>query len=154
MKEYLYHGSDYSRITELEARSKLHNTDKKVVYLTDNIPYALYYIWDEKHNGYSRKHVTGWIKNGIDKFEKDKDYGSSYEPQKYNYVAIDDDIINDWWSDLTLIKTYFHCHDRPNFPLARWGVTLIPPESLEAFYSIVSKDKRSKSAVELVEFRK
>lgn len=31
LKEYLYHGSDYSGIKELEARSKLHNTDKKVV---------------------------------------------------------------------------------------------------------------------------
>lgn len=70
MKEYLYHGSVYSGITELEAHSKLHNTDKKVVYLTDNIPYALYYIWDEEHNGYSRKHVTGWIKNGVAYYEE------------------------------------------------------------------------------------
>ncbi|WP_291573085.1 hypothetical protein [Clostridium sp. UBA4548] len=70
MKKYLYHGSDYSGITELEARSKLYNTDKKVVYLTDNIPYALYYIWDEKHNGYSGKHVTGWIKNGVAYYEE------------------------------------------------------------------------------------
>jgi hypothetical protein len=70
LKEYLYHGSDYSGITELEARSKLHNTDKKVVYLTDNIPYALYYIWDEKHHGYSEKHVTGWIKNGVAYYEE------------------------------------------------------------------------------------
>lgn len=68
--EYLYHGSNYSRITELEARSKLHNMDKKVVYLTDNIPYALYYIWDEEHNGYSGKHVTGWIKNGVAYYEE------------------------------------------------------------------------------------
>lgn len=86
----------------------------------------------------------------INKFEKDKDYGSNYEPQKYNCVAIDDDILNDWWKDLTLIKTYFHCYSRPNFALARWGVTLIPAESLEAFYNIVSKDKRSKSSMELV----
>jgi hypothetical protein len=70
LEEYLYHGSNYSGITELEARSKLHNTDKKVVYLTDNIPYALYYIWDEKHNGYSGKHVTGWIKNGVAYYEE------------------------------------------------------------------------------------
>lgn len=70
MKEYLYHGSVYSGITELEARSKLHNTYKKVVYLTDNIPYALYYIWDEKHNGYSGKYVTGWIKNGVAHYEE------------------------------------------------------------------------------------
>ncbi len=70
MKKYLYHGSDYSGITELEARSKLYNMDIKVVYLTDNIPYALYYIWDEEHNGYSEKHVTDWIKNGVAYYEE------------------------------------------------------------------------------------
>lgn len=70
MKEYLYHGSECIGITELEPRSKLHNTDKKVLYLTDNIPYALYYIWDEKHNGYNEKHVTGWINNGIAYYEE------------------------------------------------------------------------------------
>lgn len=64
-------------------------------------------------------------------------------------VAIDDDILDDWWDELTLIKTYFHCYNRPNFSLARWGVTLIPPESLEAFYNIVSNDKRSNSLKEL-----
>jgi hypothetical protein len=38
--------------------------------LTDNIPYALYYIWDKKHNDYSGKYVTGWIKNGIAYYEE------------------------------------------------------------------------------------
>ena len=35
----------------------------------------------------------------IEEFDKDKDYSSEYEPQKYNCVAIDDDILNDWWED-------------------------------------------------------
>ena len=65
MDEYLYHGTIYSGLTELEARSKLHNTDQRVVYLTDNIPYALLYIWDENHNDCSEKHVTGWVRNGV-----------------------------------------------------------------------------------------
>lgn len=55
------------------------------------------------------------------------------------------------WNELTLVKTYFHCYSRPNFALARWGVTLIPPESLETFYNIISKNKRSKSSVELID---
>lgn len=70
MNKYLYHGSEYVGIKELEPRSKLHNTDKKVLFLTDNIPYALYYIWDEEHNGYNGKHVTGWINNGIAYYEE------------------------------------------------------------------------------------
>lgn len=87
----------------------------------------------------------------IDEFEKDKDYSSEYEPQKYNCIAIDDDILNDWWNELILIKTYFHSYSRPSFALARWGVTLIPPESLEAFYNIVSTDRCSKTSKELID---
>lgn len=86
----------------------------------------------------------------IDEFDKDKSYWD-YEPQKYNCVAIDDDILNDWWDELILIKTYFHCFSRPCFSLARWGITLIPPESLKAFYNIVSTDERSKSSKELTD---
>lgn len=86
----------------------------------------------------------------IDQFEKDKDYSSCYEPEKYHCVAIDDNFLNDWWDRLSLIKTYFHCYDRPEFALARWSVTLIPPESLGAFYNIVSADRRSKSSKELM----
>ena len=87
----------------------------------------------------------------INEFEKDKDYSSKYEPQKYNCIAINDDILNDWWNELTLIKTYFHSYSIPNFALAMWGVTLIPPESLETFYNIVSTDRRSKSSKELTD---
>lgn len=86
----------------------------------------------------------------IDQFDKDKDY-SDYEPEKYHCISIDDDLLNDWWNSLTQIRTYFHSYNRPDFALARWGVTLIPPESLEAFYNIVASDSRSKSLKELVD---
>lgn len=65
-----YHGSKASGIAQLEARSKLHTTGEKVVYLTDCLPYALFYIWDAEHNGYGEKHVTGWVKNGIAYYEE------------------------------------------------------------------------------------
>lgn len=69
-KNYFYHGSISSDITKLKASSLLHNTNKKVVYLTDNVPYALFYIWDREHNNYDRKFVTGWIKNGLAYYEE------------------------------------------------------------------------------------
>lgn len=69
-EKYFYHGSISSNITKLKASSLLHNTNKKVIYLTDNIPYALLYIWDGKHNNYDRKFVTGWIKNGLACYEE------------------------------------------------------------------------------------
>ena len=65
-----YHGSCIQGITQLEVCSKLHNSEERVVYLTDNIPYALYYIWDEKRNEYDGKYVTGWMKNGIAYYEE------------------------------------------------------------------------------------
>lgn len=63
--KYLYHGSAVPRIEALKARSILHGTDQRIVYLTDNIPYALFYIWDEGVTGYGGKHVAGAVKNGV-----------------------------------------------------------------------------------------
>lgn len=86
----------------------------------------------------------------IDEFEKSRDY-STYEPEKYQCVGINDDYLDDWWEQLSLLKTYFHCYERPAVALARWGITLIPPESLELLYNIVSSDSRSSSLKELVD---
>lgn len=68
--DYFYHGSISPNIIKLKTLSLLHNENKKAVYLTDNIPYALLYIWDGKHNNYDRKFVTSWIKNGITYYEE------------------------------------------------------------------------------------
>ena len=68
--EYLYHGSAVPGIQALEARSILHGTDKRIVYLTDNIPYALFYVWDEGLTGSPVKHVTGWVKGGTAHYEE------------------------------------------------------------------------------------
>ena len=66
-----------------------------------------------------------------------------YASEKYQCVCIDDDIyIDDWWDKLVLLKTYFHSLDRPEFGLARYGITLIPPESLPGFQEIVLSDRR------------
>lgn len=86
----------------------------------------------------------------IEHIDFNKDY-SKYEPEKYHCIAIDDDkYINDWWPRLLLLKTYFHNHKHPAFALARWGVTLIPTESLPAFQDIVLSDKRIQSDDNLV----
>lgn len=69
----------------------------------------------------------------------------SYDPNKYHCVFIDDEIyIDDWWNKLLLLKTYFHSLNRPELGLARYGITLIPPESLPAFQEIVLSDTRLK----------
>lgn len=78
----------------------------------------------------------------IENINPDKDY-SSYEPEKYGCVPINDELyIDDWWEQLMLMKTFFHNLSRPELGLARWGVTLIPPESLPVFQDIAISDKR------------
>lgn len=67
---YLFHGSDVADITCLNARSRLHGAETNVLYLTDHVPYALFYIWDAAHNGTGHKHVTGWTKDGIACYEE------------------------------------------------------------------------------------
>jgi len=65
MKAYLFHGSSVSGIETLHATSKLHGTEEdKVLYLTENPVYALFYIWDAEHNKRTGKYVTCFIKNG------------------------------------------------------------------------------------------
>lgn len=72
-----------------------------------------------------------------------EDYNYSYNPSKYHCVSIDDSIyIDAWWNKLCLLKTYFHTLSRPELGLARYGITLIPPESLPAFQDIILSDQR------------
>lgn len=67
----LFHGSVIANIHTIKAESTLHGTDNtKVVYLTDNLPYSLFYIWDSSHNIKRSKHVTAWIKDGIVYYEE------------------------------------------------------------------------------------
>ena len=67
-------------------------------------------------------------------------------------MCIDDDIyIDGWWDKLVLLKIYFHNLDHPEFGLARWGITIIPPGSLPGFQEIVLSDKRINEDVHLRE---
>ena len=93
----------------------------------------------------------------INDFDEKKNY-MGYHPEKYNCVAIDDDLyLNDWWEALLHIDT-FNVYDRgvlqPQKALSRWGITIIPPKSLLSFYDIVVSDHRygdDKHLVELAE---
>ncbi len=87
----------------------------------------------------------------IDNIEDTVMNGVSFDLEKYHCAAIDDDIyINDWWDRLSLLKTFFQSLERPSFGLARWGITIIPPESLPDFQNIVISDKRINSDENLV----
>lgn len=68
--EYLYHGSGTGGLEVLQARSTLHGAGDQVVYLTDCVPYALFYIWDAALVGCGRKHVTGSMRRGYAWYEE------------------------------------------------------------------------------------
>jgi hypothetical protein len=85
----------------------------------------------------------------IDEINYSKDYGY-YNPKEYDCIFIDDAYLDDWWNQLKIMKTYFHSTNRPEFALARCGVTLIPSESLPVFQDIVITDKRLKTDSNLV----
>lgn len=82
----------------------------------------------------------------IDSFEENKWY-SYYEPEKYNCISVNDDLIEEliikYNEELTAIKTYFQVTSQPDTGLDNCGVTLIPPESLKQFRDIIIKANSS-----------
>ena len=67
----LYHASSVPGIDTLKTVSLLHGSDgERVVYLTESLPYSLFYIWDAAHNKKPGKHVTCWLKDGIVHYEE------------------------------------------------------------------------------------
>jgi hypothetical protein len=93
----------------------------------------------------------------VDKLDPEKDYGDPYEPKEYHCIAICDDALNDWWDELTEMKTYFHCLKRPDRNLARWGVTLIPPESLDILTEVIMNNTQAEymsDGLEIIEVLK
>lgn len=86
----------------------------------------------------------------IDDFDQRGNY-NDYTPQKYHCVSVDDDIINSFNEHLSIMKTYFHSFERPEYGLAYWGITIIPLESLSIFYEVVTSSRYFKNSVELNE---
>lgn len=68
--------------------------------------------------------------------KKGKRY-DSYTPQKYNCISVDDGYILPLLEELRGVKCYWHTLDRPESGLAYYGITLIPPESLDAFIGMI-----------------
>lgn len=86
----------------------------------------------------------------IDNFKSKKNY-NDYNPQKYQCISVDDDMIQNLSEQLSIIKTHFHSLDRPEYGLAYCGITIIPHESLALFYNIVTSSKYFSQSLELSE---
>ena len=68
-----------------------------------------------------------------------------------NLISVNDDFFDHWQPRLFMVKSYFHCLGEPKYGLDRFGVTLIPPESLPTFFAIVNDDPASRKSEELTE---
>ncbi|MBP0976488.1 MAG: hypothetical protein J6P20_10555 [Oscillospiraceae bacterium] len=65
----------------------------------------------------------------------------SYEPARFRCISVDDEAIEPLLQKLEQVKCYWHTLDRPEHGLAYCGITLIPPESLNAVMEIVQHDR-------------
>jgi len=84
----------------------------------------------------------------IESIDFEYDY-SAYQPENYKCISLNDCYLDDWWRDLSIIRSYFHNMKRPSLSIARYGVTILPPDSLGMFQDIMLKDKRLKKDREL-----
>ena len=68
--------------------------------------------------------------------EKGKRY-DEYEPQKYDCISVNDDYLEDIVADFNHIDFYWHSLDIKGKGIAYCGVTLIPPDSVNAFAEVI-----------------
>lgn len=82
--------------------------------------------------------------------EKGRRY-DEYEPEKYEYISVCDDYLEDILCEFNKIDFYWHTTDEKCRGICYSGITLIPHESLSAFINVI-KDKNGLS--ELFELAK
>ena len=63
-------------------------------------------------------------------------------PEKYNCISVNDDILENlimkYDEELKKVKTYFQVTSQPGYGLDYCGITIIPPNSLQQFYNIIT----------------
>lgn len=70
---------------------------------------------------------------------KEKEFYEDYEPERYNCISIDDGRIESLMPELETITCYSHTLQRPIKSLEYCGITLIPPDSLAEFLSVLKQ---------------
>jgi hypothetical protein len=78
----------------------------------------------------------------IDNLDYEKDYSKTYQPEKYGCIAVCSDALSDWYPLLTDMPSFYHTYSRPEFNFALYGVTLIPPSSLDLLTDVMKSKTR------------
>lgn len=74
-----------------------------------------------------------------------------YSPEKYPCISVNDTHIQALLRSLSLVKTYFHSLDRPEFGLAYYGTTIISPESFATLLEVVLSAKKINQQEDIIE---
>lgn len=89
----------------------------------------------------------------LDRFEENKWY-QEYEPEKYNCISVDMDVMDEVFSayreEIGEIKAFACVSTQPINGLDECSVNLIPPQSLKAFYNIIVQANKFLHSEELV----
>lgn len=64
-----------------------------------------------------------------------------YEPEKYCCISVDDEYIENITCDLDNIDFYWHTIDKAGKGLAYFGITLIPPKSINSIIKVIDNKK-------------
>ena len=68
--------------------------------------------------------------------EKGKRF-DDYNPVNYNCISVDDNDMLPFLEKLREKKCFWHTLDKPEYGLAYYGITLIPPESFSSIIEII-----------------
>ena len=85
--------------------------------------------------------------------EKTPAHGERYDhytPEKYTLIAIDDDFLEPLLTELDSLDFFWHALDVPGKGLAYCGITLIPPESMQAMLTMMEKTPELEPLKELL----
>ena len=66
-----------------------------------------------------------------------KERFDEYEPNKYDCIVVDDNFIEPILTDLQKVDCYWHTLQISGKGLAYYGITLIPPQSMDKFKNIL-----------------
>ena len=73
----------------------------------------------------------------MNKTPKEGEIYDDYEPEKYDFIAVDDDLIQPILSEFNTVNCFSHTVDFPCNGLAYEGITLIPPDSVCGMINII-----------------
>ncbi len=87
----------------------------------------------------------------MDRAPRLDEYYDDYEPEKYNCVTVNDEIICPLLEEVFNTEMYWHSLKNPGHGLAYCGITLIPPAALDDMINALSPKEGSAELCNLLQ---